>query len=188
MAEAEQNKDLTEFHLPRWEELPEIDLYMDQVITLMSKYMSRFSAEGEAPLTSSMINNYVKHGIIPSPVKKKYSRVHISRLIIICVMKPVLPIPSIGMLIDNLLRTRTEKEVLNFFSSHFEKSFANSTDILQRYSKDMRQGEYDISTMLSLSIMHAAAISGASKLLAENSLSKLNKLNHVDEEEEKTKD
>ncbi|MGN1133167.1 MAG: DUF1836 domain-containing protein [Oscillospiraceae bacterium] len=183
MNETEKENDLTEFHLPRWEELPEIDLYMDQVITLMSKYMSRFSADGEPPLTSSMINNYVKHGIIPSPVKKKYSRVHISRLIIICVMKPVLPIQSIGMLIDNLLKTRTEKEVLNFFSSHFEKSFANSTDIINHYSKDMNQGEYDISTMLSLAIMHAAAISGASKLLAESSLAKLNKLNQVDEDE-----
>ena len=84
------------FHLPRWNELPDIGLYMDQVITLINKYIERLSPCGDGTLTPSMINNYVKLGIIPCPVKKKYSRVQLSRLIMICVMKPVLPIQSIG--------------------------------------------------------------------------------------------
>lgn len=48
--------------LPRWEDLPEIDLYMDQVIALMRKYLSIFDTDGEKLLTPAMINNYVKMG------------------------------------------------------------------------------------------------------------------------------
>ena len=72
-----------ECRLPRWDELPDIELYMDQVITLMGKYFGWLSPQDESVLTSSMINNYVKIGIIPAPIKKKYSRTHLFRLIII---------------------------------------------------------------------------------------------------------
>lgn len=55
-----------------WSRLPELDLYMDQVITLMSKELEPFSLEGERLLTPSMINNYVKDGVLPRPNQKKY--------------------------------------------------------------------------------------------------------------------
>ena len=163
------------FHLPRWEELPDIELYMDQVITLMNKYMEFFAQTGESTLTPSMINNYVKHGIIPCPVKKKYSRVHLARLVIICVMKPVLPISSIGGLINSLLETRSEAEVLNFFSDHYEHTFSNIIEILKGYARDVTANETDINTMLSLTVMHAAAISGGGKFLAQSALSEIEK-------------
>ena len=83
--------------LPYWDELPEIDLYMDQVIVLMEKYLSWYIEENQETkiITPSMINNYVKLGIIPPPEKKKYSKVHIAYLIIICSLKQVMPIPDI---------------------------------------------------------------------------------------------
>ena len=61
---------LENVHLPRWHELPDIELYMDQVITLIEKYLSPLiTLEKHTLLTSSMVNNYVKHGLIPAPVK-----------------------------------------------------------------------------------------------------------------------
>ena len=57
-----------------WERLPELDLYMDQVITLMGKQLELFQVGEERLLTSSMINNYVKGGVLPRPSQKKYSR------------------------------------------------------------------------------------------------------------------
>ena len=67
--------------LPYWDELPEIDLYMDQVVALMEKYMSFHKTdENTKIITNSMINNYVKLGIMPAPVRKKYSKVHIAYL------------------------------------------------------------------------------------------------------------
>lgn len=55
--------------LPRWRQLPEVDLYMDQVLLLMEKYLR--SATGERVVTSAMINNYVKMGALPPPERKK---------------------------------------------------------------------------------------------------------------------
>ena len=162
------------FRLPRWEELPDIELYMDQVITLMGKYFGGLSLSDEPFLTSSMINNYVKNEIIPAPVKKKYSRTHLFRLIIICMMKQVLPINDIGMMIDSLLKTKSEAEVLNLFAQQYESEYLNTTKMLDE-NTEKRSAESE-EAALSLSVMHAAAIAGVSKLYAENALARLCKL------------
>ena len=159
--------------LPRWEDLPDIELYMDQVITLMGKYFEKFSSKEEALLTPSMINNYVKNNIIPAPVKKKYSRTHLFRLIIICVMKQVLPINDIGALIETMLKTRSEAEVLNLFSEQYEEEFLKTMEVLER-NTEKRSGESK-EALLSFSVMHAAAIAGGSTFYAEFALDELKK-------------
>lgn len=63
-------KSFKDFNMPRWDDLPEIDLYMDQVISVTDKLLSSLSVEDTPILTPSMINNYVKNRIIPPPVKK----------------------------------------------------------------------------------------------------------------------
>jgi len=88
-------------HLPRWEELPDFELYMDQVLALISRYLGETPGKGEKMLTASMVNNYVKLEVMPSPVKKKYSRIHVAHLLVICALKPVL---SISELRDMLSR------------------------------------------------------------------------------------
>ena len=61
-------------HIPRWEELPNIDLYLDQVVTLLEEYLGNFITNKEDKIiTKTMINNYVKHGIITPPENKKYA-------------------------------------------------------------------------------------------------------------------
>ena len=77
--------------LPRWDELPDIDLYLDQVLTLLDKYLGPFLPEnGGHALTASMINNYVKLRIVPAPVKKRYGRVQLAYLLVIGLLKQVL--------------------------------------------------------------------------------------------------
>ena len=83
-----------------WDSLPELDLYMDQVIVFMEKRLALFGDGRDKLVTPSMINNYVKLGLIPPPVKKKYSREHLSRLTAICILKSLLPIPVISYLTD----------------------------------------------------------------------------------------
>ena len=76
--------------LPRWDELPDIDLYLDQVLTLLDKYLGPFLPEnGGHALTASMINNYVKLRIVPAPVKKRYGRVQLAYLLVIGLLKQV---------------------------------------------------------------------------------------------------
>ena len=60
--------------IPHWDALPDLDLYMDQVIAFMEKYLSLFGDSRDKLITPSMINNYVKLGVLPPPVKKKYNQ------------------------------------------------------------------------------------------------------------------
>ena len=66
----EFNKKVSQHNLPRWKDLPELELYMDQVIVLMQKYLGPYMLS-EDLLTPSMINNYVKMNVLPAPIKKK---------------------------------------------------------------------------------------------------------------------
>lgn len=84
------------FDLPDWESLPQLELYMDQVIILLTQYLEPLSrGEDEKTITASIINNYVRMKVMPPPVKKKYSRVHLACLIIICILKQNLSISCI---------------------------------------------------------------------------------------------
>lgn len=87
---------LEKFDLPDWEHLPQLDLYMDQVILLLTRYLSPLDMSGEEKaITASIINNYVRMKVMPPPVKKRYSRGHLAYLIIICTLKQSLSISCI---------------------------------------------------------------------------------------------
>ena len=61
---------LVQNKLPKWEELPDIGLYMDQLEKLLNKYLSIYNdGDEEKLITRAMINNYVKNGLIPKPEK-----------------------------------------------------------------------------------------------------------------------
>lgn len=87
---------LSQFDLPDWDSLPQLDLYMDQVILLLRRYLTPLDPGGdERSITASIINNYVRMKVMPPPVKKRYSRVHLAYLIIICTLKQSLSISCI---------------------------------------------------------------------------------------------
>lgn len=102
--------------LPAWEELPDLELYMDQVLSLMVRYLG---AEGRT-LTASMVNNYVKMGAVPAPKKKRYGRVHLSRLIIICVLKSVLPLAEIQKLTERGVADSSDEQFYAAFRAQYQ--------------------------------------------------------------------
>lgn len=82
-------------------EIPNINLYMDQVTTFMTDKLSesrRDSASKEPVFTKTMINNYAKNDLIPPPVKKKYSKEHMMNLIMIYYFKNIMSIGDIKVL------------------------------------------------------------------------------------------
>ena len=83
-------------------DIPNIDLYMDQVTTFMDSKMRSFSRgdQDERILTKTMINNYAKNDLIPPPVKKKYSKEHVLLLIFIYYYKSILSISDIQTLLQ----------------------------------------------------------------------------------------
>ena len=81
-------------------ELPNIDLYMDQVTTFMDQHLEQTKRYSEDKLlTKTMINNYTKNDLLPSPVKKKYSKDHMVMLIFIYYLKNFLSITDIQSLV-----------------------------------------------------------------------------------------
>lgn len=91
----------------RAEDIPGIDLYMDQVTTFMEGKLQKTTRNPGADkiLTKTMINNYAKNDLLPPPVKKKYSREHVLLLIFIYYYKNVLSITDIRTLLAPLTET-----------------------------------------------------------------------------------
>lgn len=88
---------MQEFRMPRYDRLPEIELYMDQLVGYVNRVLAPLASEGtdeEILLTRSMVNNYVKQHVIPPPEKKKYGRVQLAYLLMLCPLKQVFSIPE----------------------------------------------------------------------------------------------
>lgn len=117
---------IMKIHIPRWNELPEIDLYLDQVVNYLEKYLTQYSVNKEDKIiTKTMINNYVKQGVMPAPEKKKYSRSHIAYLIVICILKQVYSISDIGKLISLTIQYFELSKAYNRFCANLEISVKN---------------------------------------------------------------
>ena len=93
------SEQLQDFTFPRYAQLPDIELYIDQVISLLNKFLAPLYTD-TAPITASMINNYVKLRLLPAPEKKRYTRTHLAHLIVITVTKQVIPITDAKLLLD----------------------------------------------------------------------------------------
>lgn len=109
-------KEFTELDYVHPEDIPNIDLYVDQVTTFIESQLSSMKRnEDEKILTKTMINNYTKNHVLPSPDKKKYSRDHVLMLILIYYLKSFLSIKDI----QTLLEPVTEK----YFGTESDLSF-----------------------------------------------------------------
>ena len=85
------------------EEIPNIDLYMDQVTTFMEEHLAASKRHPEDKiLTKTMINNYAKNRLLPPPTKKKYSKEHVLLLIFIYYYKGIIPMNEIQTLLKPL--------------------------------------------------------------------------------------
>lgn len=171
---------LMEFHLPRWEELPNFDLYMDQVITLIEGYLYILSDGKENVLTSAMINNYVKQKLVPKAEKKRYNRMHMAYLIAITVLKQVLTITKVKEGIEYQSNISGLKEAYNMFCEELESGLSTIANQLKN-----GEGAFQLDSMeLRNSAMKFVTISFACKLVAE----KMVRLqNSYQEEQEETK-
>ena len=127
------NIDIEEFHIPRWHELPNVDLYLDQVVNLINSTLSPYiflgndyKKEKNQLLTKTMINNYVKNDLIEAPVKKLYSKIQLAKLFVICVLKQVYSMQDINTLIDMALNGSTIIEAYNRFCNLFEEALTST--------------------------------------------------------------
>ncbi len=116
-------ENIINFHCPRWHELPDIGLYMDQVVSIIEDNLGLITLSNEGKIvTSTMINNYVKQKMIAPPFKKKYQKSQVARLFIICILKRCFSISEITIIIDLLLRRHDEQKSYDLFCNELENS------------------------------------------------------------------
>ena len=132
--------ELDKFELVNYEKLPDIDLYMDQMITYLERQLNTFSLSSlDKQITSSMINNYVKGDCIPSPIAKKYNKEHIALILEICLLKRAINISDIKSILDSNYQNANFMETYNDFAS-------KATETLHKISHETAEKLAEIET------------------------------------------
>ena len=129
------------------EDIPDIDLYVDQVTTFIDSHLESVKRSPEDKLlTKTMINNYTKNHVLPSPDKKKYSRDHLLMLIYIYYFKSFLSIKDIQTLLkpisEKYFGNDTDTSFFDIYKELVEMGQAESRnlfkDILSKYSASQK--------------------------------------------------
>lgn len=114
MEELEQLKRLLEQERPvNWEELPDLALYMDQIISYMPRQL--INLQGDEQVTSAMVNNYIKDGLVPRADGKRYGKTHLGYLTAVCAMKKVLSVKDMRIMLDCVPDSKSPEAIYNYF-------------------------------------------------------------------------
>jgi len=105
------------FKLPRYQELPGMGLYLEQVIRFIN---DSFAPIADEMVTASMVSNYVKRGMVEKPIKKLYSRAQVAHLMFIATVKTVLNMEDIKLMISIQRRTYEPQVAYDYFCSELE--------------------------------------------------------------------
>ncbi len=128
--------ELSDFSLPSYDSLPEIELYMDQLTSYLNKLLCRIcKSEDGTPLTPNRVNNYVKDGRIKRPVQKKYGKDQIAMLYMLCCTKQNLPLPEASALLS-MLGSDGVEPLYEHFSSLQEEIVKNCSGELRETAAD----------------------------------------------------
>ena len=130
-------KETTDIKVIEITDIPDIDLYMDQVTTFMETKLETYKRNSaDKILTKTMINNYAKAKLFPPPIKKKYNRNHMMILIIIYHLKSVLSINDIQVLLSPI----SKEIILNQKSNLLDTVYKNFV-IIQKHIKNTKIDE-----------------------------------------------
>ncbi len=123
-----ETKSSVSYTCPSWSDLPDIELYMDQVISVLERYLSPLYPEEEKCITSTMINNYVKQKLLPPPENKRYGKKHLAYLYMISVLKRFMQLSDIGLLLENLIAEQGEEGAFTFFGQELSAALSGLFD------------------------------------------------------------
>ncbi|MBR4942216.1 MAG: DUF1836 domain-containing protein [Clostridia bacterium] len=163
---------LDAFRLPSWNEIPDIGLYMDQVIRLITQYLDYYPPELKDGkyITATTVNNYVRMKIMPEPVKKKYYRIHIGYLIMICTLKHSLSIAMVQKLIPADIDESDFQNIYEGYAERHRRSAAKFIEQVKEIGEPLfhpENMEGEVSMDVSDLIYDYAVLTGFSKLLTE---------------------
>ena len=160
---------LQDFRLPRYQEIPDVGLYLEQA----AKYIGGcVSPLGDMALTSSMISNYVKKGLIASPMKKQYGRDQIAYLIFIAICKSVLSLDALDAFLQIQRQTYPLQKAYDYFVREFESllmftfELTDTADMFPETSSDGKR------------LLYTCIIAAVQKVYLEKYLEALTGENH----------
>lgn len=116
-AKKEISLSIADFNMPLYNEIPNVGLFLEQTTKFVASY---FETLHSITITSSMISNYVKKGLIHNPIKKQYNRDQIAHIIFIAVAKTVLSLEDIQTMIRLQERTYNNQTAYEYFCLEFQ--------------------------------------------------------------------
>lgn len=166
---------LASYRLPRWEDIPDLGLYMEQVLLLLTQYLEYLPPElkQNEPITAAAINNYVRLRLLPEPQKKRYYRIHIACLIMICTLKQSLRLSALRTVLPQDL---TQEAVKAAYSAYVAR-YTRCAQYFIEQSRLITAAMFDREVTTELAVhdtaemlVSAAILSGFTRLFAEKLL------------------
>ena len=131
---AELKRLLMEARPDGWDDLPDIPLYMDQVVSYLSRQTAAFG-EGDG-LTSAMINNYIKDGLLDRANGKKYGQEHLAYLTAISALKQVLSVREMKVLTTVGREMRSPDKQYEYFCRYLDEALENTAEHIDEDTSD----------------------------------------------------
>ncbi len=179
---------LSSYKTETWSNFPNIDLYMDQVVTYLERLLDIFNDVDDKSkiITSSMVNNYVKEGYLKRPTNKKYDKVHLVTLYIMSMLKPILPIPLIANSLGNFENEQKYQLFFEQLTKLQDEAFNTVSNKLSSALQTINEDNYE--TALRLFALQLTSEANAHRIAAEKILDTLNKKDTLkSSDKEKTK-
>lgn len=176
--------ELDKFSYKDYGELPDIDLYMDQVVTFLDKQLAIFQTSSlDKQITSSMINNYVKGEVVSAPISKKYNREHLALIQEVCTLKQVLTIAEVKQVIDERYKKEgiNKDEVFNDFKNLLNEKNKEAISLTKSLLGNIEQN--DLTALTDLAVF--LALTANSFICISKRLLFLNRLYQQDQENKK---
>ncbi|MBR4496359.1 MAG: DUF1836 domain-containing protein [Acholeplasmatales bacterium] len=182
--------ELNNFSFKRYEELPDIELYMDQVVTFLEKQIKIFQNTSlDKQITSSMINNYVKGEVVSAPISKKYNREHLAAIEEVITLKQVLSIAEVKQILDERYKDSPEKgDTFNSFNELQTEKITSTVNEAFKHLNDIDDNDTKalVNLALDFSLSAVAYINIAKKILFLTRV--YDELNKPEDEKEKDKE
>ena len=141
---------IEEFRLPRYREIPDVGLYLDQTVKYVNRYLAPL---GCMEITSSMVSNYVKKGYISNPVRKQYDAEQIAYLFFISIAKSVLSMDNISRLFDMQKKEYSPEMAYDFFCMELENMLQYTFGLKSQLDVVGTQPNTEAKTMLRSTII-----------------------------------
>lgn len=162
------------------EEMPDVDLYMDQLVSLLNRHLEVYKEKKQDVFTKAMVSNYVKHKILPKPENKKYNREHMILLNIIFQLKNVFQMEEMKHLfkpfVENYESVLDEKYdlegIYNDLILNHEKKVSKLSEQVQKEVESIKQimedvGDADDDSLEIMGVILALSIqSNVNRLIA----------------------